>query len=69
MFDEKGNEIDLDTVDAIGELPDGRFEVWLHNERRVITSHPNAFELWKAHIRTRSLASRRTSDRIQSATS
>ena len=51
MLDENGNIIDLDVIDAIGQLPDGRFQIWLQNDRRLITSHPNALEIWQEHIR------------------
>ena len=53
MLDDKGNEIDLDFIDAIGELPDGRFDVWLQNDRRVVTANPSALEIWHDHIRRR----------------
>jgi hypothetical protein len=69
MFDEKGNEIDLDSVDAIGELPDGRFEIWLANDQRVITVQPGAFELWKDHIRSKMSAPFQMPDRMRSAAS
>jgi hypothetical protein len=54
MRDENGNEIDLDSIDAIGRLPDGRFDVWLHNDRRVVTDDPEAFEVWQGHVRSQS---------------
>jgi len=53
MFDEKGHEIDLDLVDAISQLPDGRFDVWFDDERRAITVHPEAIEVWLRHVRSK----------------
>lgn len=53
MFDENGKEIDLDFVDAIGPLQNGAFEVWLQNERRLITKDPNALDIWLQHIRSK----------------
>ena len=67
MLDENGNEIDLDFVDAIGELPDGRFHVWLQNDRRIITSHPNAIEIWQQHFRLKSSRISRPSEFGRSA--
>ena len=69
MFDENGNEIDLDIVDAIGQLPDGRFEVWLENERRLITSHPNAVEVWHQYIRSKVSHAFPRTEEAESATS
>ena len=51
MLDDRGEEIDLEIVDAVGQLPDGRFDVWLRDERRVITGDPTAFEVWFEHVR------------------
>jgi len=53
MLDDRGEEIDLEFVDAVGLLPDGRFDVWLKDERRVITSDPAAFEVWIEHVRSK----------------
>jgi hypothetical protein len=53
MVDENGNVIDLDIIDAIGQLPDGRFQIWLQNDQRLITSHPDALEIWRQHIRSK----------------
>jgi hypothetical protein len=53
MFDERGREIDLDVVDAVGQLPDGRFDVWFKDERRVVTGDPTAFEKWMEHVRSK----------------
>jgi hypothetical protein len=69
LLDENGNEIDLDLVDAIGELPDGRFQVWLQDELRVITSEPNAIEIWRQHFRSKSSNVLRSSEFCRSATS
>ena len=54
MLDEKGHEIDLDRVDAVRQLPDGRFEIWFDDERRAITNHPDATMVWLRHFRTKS---------------
>ena len=53
MLDERGREINLDVIDAVGRLPDGRFDVWLKDERRVITRDPMAFEAWMEHVRSK----------------
>jgi hypothetical protein len=53
MLDDRGEEIDLEIVDAVGLLPDGRFDVWLKDERRVITGDPTAFEVWIEHVRSK----------------
>lgn len=58
MLDEHGREIDLDAVDAIGRLPDGRFDVWMSNGVRTIAVDPEAFEVWIRHIRSKTLRSR-----------
>lgn len=67
MLDEKGNEIDLDRVDAVGQLKDGRFEVWLDNDRRVITSHPDAIGIRQRHFRSRSYRNADTGNRFSHA--
>ena len=54
MFDEKGNKIDLDLIDAVGKLPDGRAEIWLSDGSRVFTVHPSAFDIWMRHVRSKS---------------
>ena len=53
MLDDRGEEIDLENVDAVGRLPDGRYDVWLKDERRVITGDPAAFEVWIEHVRSK----------------
>jgi hypothetical protein len=53
MLDERGREIDLEIIDAVGRLPDGRYDVWLKDERRVITGDPTAFEVWIEHVRSK----------------
>jgi hypothetical protein len=53
MLDDRGEEIDLEIVDAVGQLPDGRYDVWLKDERRVITGDPTAFEAWIEHVRSK----------------
>jgi hypothetical protein len=53
MLDEKGNEIDLDTIDAVGKLTDGSSEVWLNDGSRVITMDRSAFDLWMQHVRSK----------------
>ena len=69
MRDENGNVIDLDIIDAIGQLPDGRFQVWLQNDRRLITSHPDALEIWRQYIRSKTSHISRASDKIGVAAS
>ena len=53
MIDEQGRDIDLDVIDAVGQLPDGRYDVWLKDERRVITGDPTAFDKWMNHVRSK----------------
>jgi hypothetical protein len=53
MLDERGREIDLDVVDAVGQLPDGRYEFWLKDESRVISGDPTAFDKWIEHVRAK----------------
>ena len=53
MLDERGREIDLNVVDAVGQLPDGRYDVWLKDDRRVVTGDPTAFDLWIEHVRSK----------------
>ena len=69
MLDDKGNVIDLDVIDAIGQLPDGRFQIWLQNDRRLITSHPNAVEIWQQYIRSKISHIPKTPVKIESAAS
>jgi hypothetical protein len=69
MLDENGNVIDLDVIDAIGQLPDGRFQVWLQNDRRLITSHPNALEIWQEHIRSKTSHISKPPVKVESAAS
>ena len=53
MLGERGREIDLDLIDAVGRLPDGRYDIWLKDERRAITGDPTAFEEWIEHVRSK----------------
>jgi len=69
MLDENGNVIDLDVIDAIGELPDGRFQIWLQNDRRLVTSQPDAVEIWREHIRSKASHASNTSEKVEAATS
>lgn len=52
VTDEKGNTIDLDLVDAIGQLNDGRFDVWMADGTRTTTREPDAFATWQNHLRS-----------------
>ncbi len=61
MRDETGNRIDLDFVDAIGRLADGRFDVWMQDGTRTVTTELFAYEKWRNHIRLRSYATLRPS--------
>lgn len=69
MLDENGNVIDLDVIDAIGQLPDGRFQIWLQNDRRLITAHPDAVEIWRQHIRSKTLHVSKSPDKTKSTAS
>jgi len=56
LFDERGHAINLDEVDAVGLLPDGRSEVWMSDERRLTTAHPEAYAVWVEHLRRKTLS-------------
>ncbi|HJS50525.1 MAG TPA: hypothetical protein VJ781_01375 [Pyrinomonadaceae bacterium] len=53
MLNERGRETDLDVIDAVDRLPNGRDDVWLKDERPVITRDPKEYELWIEHIRSK----------------
>jgi hypothetical protein len=52
MVDEHGNKIDLDLIDAIGQFPDGSFDVWMCDGTRVVTREAGAADVWRDYIRS-----------------
>jgi hypothetical protein len=52
MVDEDGNKIDLDLIDAIGQFPDGSFDVWMCDGTRVVTREVGAADVWRVYLRS-----------------
>ncbi len=53
MIDVNGNLIDLALIDAIGQLPDGRFDVWMDDGTRVLTEEHGADDVWRSYLRAK----------------
>jgi len=52
MRDINGNVIDFCVIDAVGELSHGLYEVWLNDDRRLLTREPDAVSIWLRYVRS-----------------